>query len=219
MDFNVLVIEDDIQLNFVITEYFKMKAYNTTSIHDGIEAIDEIDKITNRDINLYVIDINLPSLNGIDILKYIREKDSTTPIIIITASLEIENFIKAFEYGCSEYIKKPFHIKELEVRVNKLLNHNISNIQFNSDFYYDFNTKSFFFKEKEIELRNKERRLIEVLLQNVNKIVPVEIIYDYVWEGEDKDSFPLRQLLADIRKKLPYNIIKTKIKQGYIIEK
>jgi DNA-binding winged helix-turn-helix (wHTH) protein len=48
--------------------------------------------------------------------------------------------------------------------------------------------------------------------------VPVEIIYDYVWEGEEKDSFPLRQLLADVRKKLPYDIIKTKIKQGYIIE-
>ncbi|GGD38792.1 two-component response regulator [Malaciobacter pacificus] len=218
MDFNVLVIEDDVQLNFVISEYFKMKSYNTISIHDGIEAIDEIDKITNRDINLYVIDINLPSLNGIDILKYIREKDSTTPIIIITASLEIENFIKAFEYGCSEYIKKPFHIKELEVRVNKLLNNNISTIQFDDDLYYNFNTKSFFYKENEIELRNKEKRLVEVLLQNINKIVPVEIIYDYVWEGEEKDSFPLRQLLADVRKKLPYDIIKTKIKQGYIIE-
>lgn len=147
MDFNVLVIEDDVQLNFVISEYFKMKSYNTISIHDGIEAIDEIDKITNRDINLYVIDINLPSLNGIDILKYIREKDSTTPIIIITASLEIENFIKAFEYGCSEYIKKPFHIKELEVRVNKLLNNNISTIQFDDDLYYNFNTKAFFIKK------------------------------------------------------------------------
>jgi DNA-binding response OmpR family regulator len=147
-----------------------------------------------------------------------REKDSTTPIIIITASLEIENFIKAFEYGCSEYIKKPFHIKELEVRVNKLLNNNISTIQFDDDLYYNFNTKSFFYKENEIELRNKEKRLVEVLLQNINKIVPVEIIYDYVWEGEEKDSFPLRQLLADVRKKLPYDIIKTKIKQGYIIE-
>jgi DNA-binding response OmpR family regulator len=81
MDFNVLVIEDDVQLNFVISEYFKMKSYNTISIHDGIEAIDEIDKITNRDINLYVIDINLPSLNGIDILKYIREPLANSTII------------------------------------------------------------------------------------------------------------------------------------------
>ena len=69
-----------------------------------------------------------------------------------------------------------------------------------------------------IDLRFKEQRLIEILLQNANKLVPAEIIYDYVWEGEIRELYPLRQLLRDIRKKLPMDIITTKVKQGYIIK-
>ncbi|MCV6607276.1 MAG: response regulator transcription factor [Campylobacterales bacterium] len=218
MSFNVLIIEDDVQLNFVISEYFKMKGYNTHEIYDGLEAIDTIDKFKVNYIDLYVIDINLPSLTGLDVLKYIREKDSRAAIIIITASLEVKNFINAFEYGCSDYIKKPFHIKELEVRVDKLLTNNSSKIEFTEDFYYSFITKEFYHKDKKIELRNKERRLVEVLLQNINKIVPPEVVFDYVWETEPKESYPIRQLLAALRKKLPYNIIETKVRQGYKIE-
>jgi DNA-binding response OmpR family regulator len=218
MDKNVLIIEDDIQLNFVITEFFKMKNYNTISMFDGLETINQIDKIIENNISLYIIDINLPSLNGLDILKYIREYDQRTPVIIITASLEIENFTKAFNEGCDEYIKKPFHIKELEVRVSKLLDKKSSIVVFKNDLYYNYNTKSFFYKENEIELRNKEKKLIEILIQNKNKLVPNEIVIDYIWDGEQRDNYPIRQLLADIRKKLPYDLIKTKIKQGYIIE-
>lgn len=215
---NVLIIEDDIQLNLVISEYFKIKGFNTISVYDGMDAIEKIDSLSSKSISLFVVDINLPNYKGTDILKYIRSTNIDTPIIMITASLEIENFIQSFDYGCSDYIKKPFHIKELEIRVNKLLNCESKTIYFSHDFYFNFNSKSFFYKEEEIELRNKERKLIEILLQNINKVVPTEIVCDYVWEGEIKEIYPIRQLLADLRRKLPIDIIKTKIRQGYIIE-
>lgn len=215
---NVLIIEDDIQLNLVVSEYVKLKGFNTISIYDGIEAIEVIENASNTNISLYIIDINLPNYNGIDILKFIRQTDLQTPIIIITASLEIENFIKAFDNGCNEYIKKPFHIKELEIRMKKLLNCDSKNIYFSEDFYFNINRKTLFYKSNEIELRNKERRLIEILVENKNKVVPVEVVCDYIWEGEIKESYPIRQLLADLRKKLPKKIIKTKVRQGYIIE-
>lgn len=215
---NVLIIEDDIQLNLVVSEYVRLKGFNTISIYDGVEAVEVIDRASSTNISLYIIDINLPNYNGIDILKYIRETDLQTPIIIITASLEIENFIKAFDNGCNEYIKKPFHIKELEIRMKKLLNCDSKNIHFSEDFYFNINRKTFFYQSNEIELRNKERRLIEILVENKNKVVPVEVVCDYVWEGEIKENYPIRQLLADLRKKLPKKIIKTKVRQGYIIE-
>ncbi len=215
---NVLIIEDDIQLNLVVSEYFKLKGFNTLSIYDGMEAIEAIDNLSNTNISLYVVDINLPNYNGIDILKYIRQTDLQTPIIIITASLEIENFIEAFDNACSEYIKKPFHIKELEIRVNKLLDNEYKSIYFTDELYFNVNRKTLFFKDKEIELRNKERRFIEILVQNRNKVVPVEVVCDYIWEGEIKENYPIRQLLADLRKKLPLDIIKTKIRQGYMVE-
>lgn len=217
MSLNVVIIEDDIQLNLVLSEYFTLKNFKTICIYDGMSAIEFIETSTSNTVALYIIDINLPSYNGLEIVKFIRKTDIETPIIMITASLEIQNFTDAFDFGCSEYIKKPFHIKELEVRVNKLFNKDSKRIHFSDDFYYDEEHKSFLFKDEIIELRFKEQRLIEILLQNKNKLVPTEIIYDYVWEGEIREVYPLRQLLTDIRKKLPMNIITTKIKQGYTI--
>lgn len=216
MNSNIVVIEDDIQLNLVISKYFMMRNCNIISIYDGINAIEEIDE--NKNVDLYVIDINLPSYSGIDILKYIRKTDIETPIIIITASLEIQNFVEAFDSGCNEYIKKPFHIKELEIRVNKLLKINENSISFIGEFSYNLKSKTLHFEEQEIVLRNKEKRLIEILIQNLNKVVPLDIICDYVWEGEIRENYPLRQLLAELRKKLPMDIIKTKSRQGYLIE-
>ena len=216
MNSNIVVIEDDIQLNLVISKYFIMRNCNIISIYDGMNAIEEIDE--NKNVDLYVIDINLPSYSGIDILKYIRKTDIETPIIIITASLEIQNFVEAFDFGCNEYIKKPFHIKELEIRVNKLLKINENSLSFCDGFSYNLKSKTFYFEEAEIVLRNKEKRLVEILIQNLNKVVPLEIICDYVWEGEIRENYPLRQLLAELRKKLPKDIIKTKSRQGYLIE-
>lgn len=214
----VLVIEDDVQLNIVISEFFKIKGFEVFNAYDGIEAINLIDTIKKFDISLFVIDINLPTYSGLDILQYIREENCNVPIIIITASLDIENLANAFDKGCSEYIKKPFHIKELEVRVKHLLKNETNNIYFSSDFLYDTMAKDFYFKNEKIVLRNKEKRLIDILIQNINKLVPNEIVFDYVWDGENRETYPIRQLLADVRKKLPLDIIKTIVKQGYIIE-
>ncbi len=114
----VLIVEDDIHLNTAITEFFNLKSFKCISVTDGLMAMQLIESHT---FDLYVIDINIPEVSGLDLLKYIRKTDLYTPTIIITASLEIENFTMAFENGCSEYIKKPFHIKELDIRVNNLL--------------------------------------------------------------------------------------------------
>ncbi|MCW8821060.1 MAG: response regulator, partial [Sulfurovum sp.] len=104
----VLIIEDNVQLNIAITEFCKIKTFDTVSVKDGLNAIEQID---SEHFDLYIIDINIPDINGLDLLKHIRKTDLDTPIIIITASLEIQNFATAFENGCSEYIKKPFHLK------------------------------------------------------------------------------------------------------------
>jgi len=219
MSLNVVIVEDDIQLSLVLSEYFTLKNFETTCIYDGMKALEYIEEVNLNKIDLYIIDINLPTFDGLDIVKFIRKTDIETPIIIITASLEIENLTDAFDFGCNEYIKKPFHIKELEVRVNKILNEDIKRIYFSDDFYYDEENKSFLYKEKIIKMRLKEQRLIEILLQNADKLVPTEIINDYVWEGEVREMYPLRQLLNDIRTKLPMDIITTKVKRGYILKR
>jgi DNA-binding response OmpR family regulator len=213
----VLIVEDDIQLNIAISEFFKIKVCDLVSVRDGLSAIDQID---NGDFELYIIDLNIPDINGLDLLRYIRKTDIHTPVIIITASLEIQNITTAFEHGCSEYIKKPFHLKELEIRINKLLSLDPPGtmIHIKDDLYYNFDTEEFIYKGQPIRLRWKKKRLCAILMKNANNVVSNEMIYDYVWEGEVRDSYPLRQLLGELRKILPFNIIKTKIKEGYMIE-
>ena len=186
------------------------------SVKDGLKAIDKID---NEAFDLYIIDINIPHVNGLDLLKHIRKTNLDTPTIIITASLEIQNFATAFENGCSEYIKKPFHLKELDIRIDNLFASKTPvKITFNDEFYYDQNKEEFFYKNKPVRLRYKEKRFCAILMKHANTIVSNDIIYDYVWEGEIKESYPLRQLLGELRKKLPYDVIQTKIREGYMIE-
>jgi len=213
---NVLIVEDNTQLNIAISEFCNLKGFDVESVRDGLEAID---KIESKTFDLYIIDINIPNINGLDLLKHIRKIDLDTAIIIITASLEIQNLTTAFENGCSEYIKKPFHLKEMDVRINNLLSlRNPAKILLSDDFYYEQTKEEFFYKNKPIRLRYKEKRFCAILIKHLNTIVPNEMIYDYVWERDVKESYPLRQLLVELRKKLPFDIIQTKVREGYIIE-
>ncbi|MEA3512682.1 MAG: response regulator [Campylobacterota bacterium] len=195
----VLLIEDDIQLNTTITNFLKSINYDVTSLTDGEVAIDTID---NTNLNLYIIDINIPNINGLDIVKYIRQKDTTTPIIIITASIELDNFQTAFKNGCNEYIKKPFFLEELEIRINNLLEKSKNNtIQISDTILYDMEYEELRIDDEIIKLRKKERKLLTILLQKLNKSVGTDIIQNYVWENEIRESYPLRQLVNELRKK------------------
>ena len=197
---NVLLLEDDTQLNTTITNYLTMSKYTVTSLTDGEKALSLIDEIN---FDLYIIDINVPNINGLELLKYIRQKDISTPIIIITASLELKNFKTAFESGCDEYIKKPFYLEELEIRINNLLEKKDDSniIQISDNIIYDMEFENLKIDDKIVELRKKERRLLTILLQNVNTTVKTDTIENYVWENEIREVYPLRQLISELRKK------------------
>jgi DNA-binding response OmpR family regulator len=195
----ILLVEDDIQLHTTIKLFLESLQYSITSIFDGVDAISTIDE---NQYDLYIIDINIPNINGLEILKYIRKKDTLTPIIIITASLELSNLKNAFADGCNEYIKKPFYLEELEIRINNLMsNSTTKTIQISDTITYDMDFEELCIESEIVKLRKKERRLLTLLLQNINHTVTTEKIEEYVWENEVRESYPIRQLVADLRKK------------------
>lgn len=197
---NILLIEDDITLNGTITDYLRFKNNNVVSLEDGLEAIEVIDKTS---FDLYIIDINIPHINGLEIVKYLRQKDTTTPIIMITASMELENFRNAYQNGCDDYIKKPFYLEELEIRIDKLIlkkRDENSIIQISKTITYDTEYEELIVNGIVKKLRKKERRLLNLFLQNINKTILTEIIENYVWENQIKESYPLRQLVNELRK-------------------
>jgi len=212
----ILVVEDDAQLNGAISKFLRIKTYDVVSVPDGVQAIEYID---NEYFDLYIIDIKIPEIDGLDLLRYIRKIDLEAPIIIITASLDVNDFSEAFGIGCSEYIKKPFHLTELDIRINNATNSSARNmVKIREGLYYDTDREMCFYKNKPIQLRYKEKRFCTIMIKNINNIVPTERIYDYVWEGEARETYPLRQLLVELRKKLPFSLIETRMKEGFIVE-
>lgn len=212
----ILLVEDDIQLNTTISNFLKLKDFEVISLCDGDKAIDLIDEIK---FDLFIIDINIPNVNGLELVQYIRNKSILSPVIIITASLELENFKKAFENGCNEYIKKPFYLEELEIRIDNLLKKEEQIIEITENMSYDIEYEELIKDEEVVKLRKKERRLLTILLQNMNKVVSTEAIENYVWENEVREVYPLRQLLSEIRKKVDdKEFIKSAKGLGYKIE-
>ncbi|ADN09759.1 response regulator transcription factor [Sulfurimonas autotrophica] len=213
-----LLVEDDIQLNTTVKKFLQLQNYNIVSIFDGEEAINIIDE---ERFDVYIIDINLPNISGLEIVKYIRKKDLISPIIIMTASLEVNNFVDAYDNGCSEYIKKPFHLKELQIRMQHLLKNNSSDIfVVNDRIKYDFANEELKIDNATIRLRKKVNRVLQILLKNINHTVKTEEIISYVWENEIKESYPLRQLVADLRKEFNFdkNYIISQPSVGYKFE-
>jgi len=214
----VLLIDDNEKLNNIIKQFLELKGYNVISTTDGKNALKYIN---NEKFNLYIIDIHLPNTNGLDIVKHIRSKDLNIPIIMITSSLEVENFINAFKNGANEFIKKPFHLEELEIRINNLFNKEITNIiKINEKLSFDILNQELYLNNNLVKLRKKELRLLTILLKHKNKIVSKEEIISYVWENTQRDEYPLRQLVSSLKHKVPElkNHIQSFTSKGYKIE-
>lgn len=196
----ILLIEDDSILNDTIADYLRLKGNAVINLDDGADAINTIDQ---SDFELYIIDINIPHVNGLEIVKYIRNKDIDTPIIMITASMELESVKSAYQNGCDEYIKKPFYLDELNIRIDKLVGKSQNKstlIKISDAISYDSEYEELNVNGIVKRLRKKEKRLLELFLNNQNKTLTTEKIENYVWENEIKDSYPLRQLITDLRK-------------------
>jgi len=216
---NILLVDDNQKLNKTIKTFLELKNHQVTSAITGQEAINFIN---NNKFDLYIIDIHLPNINGIDIVKHIRSKDLNIPIIMVTASKEIDNLVKAFKTGCNEYIKKPFHLEELEVRINNLLNKQITNIiKIDDELSFDLLNQELFINNNIAKLRKKEKRLLSILLKHSPNTVSSDKLIAYIWENDYKDNYPLRQLVSGLKNKIPNlkNYIKAVTGIGYKFEK
>ncbi len=114
----ILLVEDDIMLNEMITEYITSTGHAIKSVKTGNESLEILDK---EKFDLLILDINLPDIDGFTILEKMHEQKRMIPTIYISALIDIEDISRAFDLGCFDYLKKPFHLKELTLRINKIL--------------------------------------------------------------------------------------------------
>ena len=198
----ILLLEDDVALNKAITKVLQLDRHQVESFTDGQDIIHTLDK----NYDLYILDINVPHITGLELLEIIMQHDSNAKVIMISSNTDIDSLQTAYDAGCVDYLKKPFYTEELRVKVNRLdtpQRHIPSQINL---------------KEGYDSLSKKERDLLLLLLDNQEYIVTYEMIDNVVYENQSMSLDAVRALIRRLRAKLPDNVvIRNIIDEGYTL--
>lgn len=202
----VLIVEDEYKLAEIISTKLKNEKYD---VDISIDGEDGLDKALSKIYDLIILDIMLPKVDGIEILKEIRENEIDTKVIMLTAKSSLDDKLVGFEYGANDYVTKPFHVEELIARANAQLRKNDKNTNRDiievGDIILNIRTSTITCNKnnESINISYKELMIIEYLMNNSNQIISKEQIYDKIW-GMDTDfeSNNLEAYLSFVRKKL-----------------
>ena len=200
----ILIVEDEKALANLIADRLKKEKYSVDISTDGEEGL--YNSLTDT-YDLILLDIMLPGVDGIEILKKVKENNIKAKVIMLTAKSELEDKLLGFSSGANDYISKPFHIDELVARVNAQLRQDKvkdNTLEF-GDLILDLKTSDIINKDsnERINIINKEFQLLEYFMNNPDQVLSKEMIYDKVWGFEnDSISNNLEAYLSFIRKKL-----------------
>ncbi len=212
----ILLLEDDEVISEQIKDYFELCDYKVDAYSNGLELVENANP-TSYDIML--LDINTPGLSGLEVLKEFRNLSINTPAIFVTAMSDMNYLKNAYSTGCNDYVRKPFDIEELEIRIEHLIKNNSSeHIQITELYTFDMKDEKLYYKDNEVHLNDKERSIIYLLLKNRKQSVSKDLIKTYVWDDQDVCDNTLRTKIKKLRDKLDENFIQGLRGAGYKID-
>ena len=211
----ILVLEDNERLSNVIKQALEQEGYKVDCFDDGDNALDALE----NGYTCFILDINVPNLDGISILEAIRINHKNAPVIIMSSNHDLEKVKKSYELGCDDYLKKPFYMFELVQKVKKLSKVEQNYIRFDNDHKYDCHNHILYRDNKEIELTKKEILFLELFAKNLHHVATYTELEEYVWEGEDTTLVNIRAMIKRLRKKIPYESIVIVKGMGYSLNK
>lgn len=200
----LLIIEDEVDLSDALMRGFKKKSYIVDVAYDGKEGY-ELYLLNEYDV--IILDLNLPLMDGIDVLKSIRKQDPFQRIIILSARISIANRLEGLDKGANDYVCKPFDFLELEARVRNLLRREViqreSILEIGKIKIDTVQKKVMTVDENEINFTLKEYLILEYLLLHCNHTISAETLMEHVW-GEEVNLFTdsIKVHVSNIRKKL-----------------
>jgi two-component system OmpR family response regulator len=206
------LVEDDAVFLKMMHDFFEKKAWVCDEYSD-VAAVLEGVKATVYD--LYIVDINLPESDGIALVKELRVKYPQVPIIMVSSYNDIDTIMQAYEVGCDEYLKKPFDLRELEIKVKKLMND--ERLRLSDTVEYDVSDRTLYVEGKAIHLSQKESNLLHLFMTNINRPLTHEYLESVIWGGIDDNGHALRNLVLRLRKRIGTGLIDTVQGKGYIL--
>ena len=219
----ILVVEDERDLNRIITKHLKKNNYSVDSCFDGQEALDFI---SYSEYDLIITDIMMPNVDGYEFIDKLRANKNNTPVIMLTAKDTLEDKIVGLDSGADDYIVKPFEFDELLARIRVLMRRNYglaTNIIQIEEVTLDLVKKQVAKSGEIIDLTGKEYEVLEYLMKNKGSILSRDQILNHVWDYEYEGASNIVDvIIKNIRKKLDRGegntIIYTKRGLGYFVK-
>lgn len=218
----LLVVEDEKDLCESMAEGFRLDGYEVDTCGDGLEAL-ELCGVENYD--LILLDLNLPGMDGMEVLRRLRQEDNETGVLILSARGQIRDKVEGLDAGANDYLTKPFHFEELEARVRSLTRRKF--IQEDvclrcGELSFDTKSRTACAKGKPLSLTRKEAGLLEYLMLHQGRVISQEEMMEHLWDGSvNSFSNSIRVHVSSLRKKLRaalgYDPIKNKVGQGYLM--
>lgn len=211
---NLLYVEDDHGVRNVNLRILKRMFQN---VYEGVDGLDGFQKYKKYSPDIIITDLKMPNMDGISLVKKIREEDLKTKIIITTAFTDEQNLIDAVELDIIRYIVKPLNQRNLIPALEKAANQIelVTKIEFDDKIFLDSKNHLLIIDGNEYQLAKKEFMLLEILSKNSNRAVTYEEIENYIWYDEPMSIYSLRTLIGNIRKKYKFNKIKNISGMGY----
>jgi len=218
----ILVVEDERDLNRVISKRLIKEGYSVDSCFDGQEALDYIDA---GEFDVILMDIMMPELNGLEVLKTIRSKGNSTPVILLTAKDSISDRVAGLDAGADDYIIKPFAFEELLARIRAMMRKAAgysTNIYREGNLVMDVSAHTVTRSGKSIELSAREFDILEYLLRNKGIVLSREKIENHVWNfdysgGTNVVDVYIRYLRKKIDEEFDNKLIHTIRGKGYVL--
>ena len=213
----ILLLEDDLALNDTIKQFLEHRGYKVFCAFDAFEAKDIL---YEHSIDLMLLDIKVPHQNGFDFLLEVRNSGNEAPAIFITSLNGVDDVTRGFDVGCDDYIRKPFALKELQVRVEVLLKRHFGTLKDEIDLgngcSFDVKELLLSIDNQKIALKNKEIKLLSLFLKSPNRLLSYTDIFEEVWSYDETPSHgSLRAYITRLRNYLGKSRIETIKNIGY----
>ncbi|ALM10461.1 MAG TPA: DNA-binding response regulator [Candidatus Peribacter riflensis] len=216
---HILLIEDQEKLADNIRQFLTLEHYAVTVAHDGKEGFE---KAMTQEVDLLILDVNLPGMDGYLICSLLRQRKRDMPILMLTARTKQQEIVHGLNLGADDYLGKPFDLDELLARVRALLRRKGTTKQPRltaGSIVLDTNTHEVFREDKSVDLSPKEYGLFEFLLRNKGVVQERPRIIEHVWGGRDDLLFSqtVDVHVAYLRRKLGKDAIETVPGKGYLV--
>ena len=215
----ILLVEDDETLSELISEYLSEQGYDVTVRADAKAALDTA---YERKFDILILDVKLPKGDGFSLLRELRRLGDDTPAIFTTSLNALQDLEIGYKSGCDDYLKKPYELKELLLRIQILIKRKFSHvndefIELNDGYKFYPSSKTLRQNGQIVNLSNKESDLLALFLENKNALLSKETIFEKIWNyGEEPSELSLRVYVKNLRRILGKDAIINRRGDGYI---